>query len=165
MDLISNWNEVKSLFKDSFKSSFHFSIASVTEKGEPHVTPVGSLILGKPGQGIYFDKFPQQLPFNLKNNNKVCIMAVNSGRWFWFNSLFKGKFSTPPAVRLYGEVGALREATETEIALWEKRVKSVSFTKGHALIWKGMSQVRDIKFDRIEAVNIGEMTRSNWKDQ
>ena len=77
MDLISNWNEVKNLFKDSFKSSFHFSIASVSENGEPHVTPVGSLILGKPGQGIYFEKFPQLLPLYFKSNNRMTEVIKN----------------------------------------------------------------------------------------
>jgi hypothetical protein len=40
MDLIENWNGVKRLFRDSFKTSFHYSIATVTDKGEPHVTPI-----------------------------------------------------------------------------------------------------------------------------
>jgi len=64
MDINTNWKQIKSLFKNSFNSSFHFAIASVTEKGEPHVTPIGSLILGKPGYGIYFEKFTKQLPSN-----------------------------------------------------------------------------------------------------
>ena len=165
MDLISNWKEVKTLFKKSFKSSFHFAIATVTEKGEPHVTPIGSLILGKPGHGIYFEKFPQHLPHNLGINKQICVLAVNSSRWFWFKSLLRGKFTSPPAVRLHGVVGDLREATDTEIALWQKRVKSVGFSKGHAMIWRGMSMVRDIEFTRIEPVQLGEMTSDTWTTQ
>ncbi len=142
MELIANWAEIKSLFKQSFISSFHFAIATVTENGEPHVTPIGSLILGKPGHGIYFEKFPRHLPQNLGSNRQICVLAVNSGKWFWLRSLLRGKFKTPPAVRLYGVVGDLREATDTEIALWQKRVKSVSFSKGHAMMWGDMSRVR-----------------------
>jgi len=164
MDLNSNWNEVNSLFKKSFKSSFHYAIASVNEKGEPHVTPIGSLILSKPGCGIYFEKFPQQMPKNFKNNQQVCVLAVNSSRWFWLKSLVGGKFSSPPAVRLHGVVGELRDATETEVKLWQKRVKSVRFSKGHALMWRDMCRVRDIKFNRIESVELGEMTRESWKE-
>lgn len=165
MDLISNWNEVKSIFKKSLGSSFHYAIASVNESGEPHVTPIGSLILGSPGQGIYFEKFTKNLPRNYGNNKKICVLAVNSSKLFWLKSLIVGKFENPPAVRLHGVVGDLREATETEISLWQKRVKIFSFSKGHALIWRGMSMVRDIKFTKIEPVHFGEMTRNTWSNQ
>ena len=79
--------------------------------------------------------------------------------------MLRGRFTSPPAVRLHGVVGELREATDTEIALWQKRVKSVSFSKGHAMIWRGMSMVRDIEFIRVEPVQIGEMTRDTWNTQ
>ena len=162
MDLITNWKEVKSLFKKSFRSSFHFSVATVTEDGEPHVTPIGSLILGKPGHGFYFEGFPQHLPRNLGSNKQICVMAVNSNKWYWLKSLVMGRFANPPAVRLHGVVGDLRDATDIEISLWQKRVKSVSFTRGHAMMWRSMSKVRDIEFTRIEAVQIGVMTRDTW---
>lgn len=165
MELIANWKEVKSLFKKSFKTSFHFAIATITENGEPHVTPIGSLILGEPGHGFYFEKFTQQLPSNLANNRQICVLAVNSSRWFWIKSLINGKFTSPPAVRLHGVVGDIREATDSEIALWQKRVKRVSFSKGHAMIWRSMSMVRDIEFSRIEPVHLGEMTRDTWNTQ
>ena len=76
-----------------------------------------------------------------------------------------GKFSIPPAVRLHGVGGDVREATDTEIALWQKRVKRVRFSKGHAMIWRDMSMVRDIEFNRIEPVQIGKMTRHAWSAQ
>ncbi len=165
MDLISNWKEVKSLFKNAFNSSFHFAIATINENGEPHITPIGSLILGKPGHGIYFEKFTKNLPRNFGSNKKICVLAVNSSKWFWLKSLLTGHFKSPPAVRLYGVAGDLREATETEIALWQKRVRSVRFSKGHALIWQSMSMVRDIEFTKIEPVRFGEMTRNTWNTQ
>ncbi len=160
MDLIADWKEIKILFKESFSSSFHYAIATVGENGAPHVTPIGSLILSKPGQGFYFEKFPKRLPRNLKINQQVCVLAVNSSRWFWLKSLVRGKFTHPPAIRLHGKTGELREATDKEIALWQNRVKLTRFSKGHTLIWRDMSKVRDIKFTRVEPVHIGEMTRS-----
>lgn len=57
-----------------------------------------------------------------------------------------------------GRVGDLQEATDTEIALWQKRVKLVSFSKGHALIWRDMSRVRAIEFTRVEPVRIDKIT-------
>lgn len=163
MELSENWDEVKRLFRASFRSSFHYAIATVTKDGEPHVTPIGSLILGEPGRGFYFEKFPRHLTENLDVNRQVCVLAVNSSRWFWLRSLVGGRFASPPAVRLHGVAGELREATDTEMALWQRRVKRVRLTKGHALIWRGMSRVRDIEFTRIEPVNIGEMTRGSWQ--
>lgn len=162
MDLHENWDEVRDFFHDSFKSSFHYAIATVSDKGEPHVIPIGSQILGSPGVGFYFEKFPQNLPRNLGHSNRVCVLAVNSGRWFWLRSLIGGRFPKPPAVRLYGITGELRAASMREIALWQRRVKRVSFSKGHGLMWREMNMVREIQFTRIEPVHIGKMTLGNW---
>jgi hypothetical protein len=165
MDLHENWDEVRNLFRHSFNSSFHYAVATVSENGEPHVTPIGSLILGGPGIGFYFEKFPQNLPRNLGHNNRVCVLAVNSGRWFWLRSLIGGKFLGPPAVRLYGIAGELRAASKREIALWQGRVKRVSFSKGHALMWREMNMVREIRFTHMEPVHLGKMTLSCWQGQ
>jgi len=162
MELLDNWTKIKILFRESFWSSFHYAIATVNEYGEPHVTPIGSLMLGKPGHGYYFEEFPEKLPRYLSSNNHVCVMAVNSGRWFWITSLFRGQFSSPPAVRLHGTVGQLREATQTEINFWQNRVKRLRLSKGHSLMWANMKMVRDINFNRFEPVNMGEMTRNSW---
>jgi hypothetical protein len=162
MQINENWIKIKQLFKQSFRSSFHYAIATVGEQGEPHITPIGSLILGEVGHGVYFEEYPKQLPRNLEKNKQVCVLAVNSSPWFWMKSLIGGRFSDPPAVRLYGVVGEVRAATEKEIALLQRRVRKVSFSKGHALLWKNMRMVRDIRFSRMEPVNIGEMTRGTW---
>ncbi len=162
MNVSEHWQEVKVLFKKSFKSSFHYAIATVNEDGKPHVTPIGSLILGKPGFGFYFEEFPSQLPCNFKINKHVCVLAVNSSKWFWIKSLVSGRFSSPPAVRLHGTAGVLREATEKEISFWQNRVKRVSFSKGHAMMWANMKMVRELEFTGIEPVHLGEMTRDNW---
>jgi hypothetical protein len=162
MNLDENWKEIKTVFRDSFRSSFHYAIATVSEQGAPHVTPIGSLILGKPGKGFYFEKFTQHLPQYIENNNRVCVLAVNSSKWFWMKSLFGGKFNMPPAVRLHGVAKELRPATKHEVSLWQKRVHSTRYSKGHKLMWREMSMVREIEFDRIEPVHIGSMTQELW---
>ncbi len=158
MKITENWTEIKQLFKRSFRSSLHYAIATVNENGEPHITPIGSLILGEPGKGVYFEKFPRQMPQNLQANQQVCVLAVDSGIGFWLRSLLRGKFIAPPAVRLYGVAGELREATQKEIQRWQRRVRSMRFTKGHAMLWADMKMVREIEFTRAEPVQIGEMT-------
>ena len=82
MEIDTHWDIVKKIFKQSFSSSFHFSIATVDENGKPHVTPIGSLILGNPGHAIYFEEFPNKLQNNLKTSKHVSILAVNSSKWF-----------------------------------------------------------------------------------
>jgi len=158
VDIDTDWYLIKRLFKESFASSFHYAVATVAEDGEPHVTPIGSLILGSPGRGVYFEEFPSRLPGNLSNNPKLCVLAVNSSKWFWLTSLIRGRFQNIPAVRLHGEAGEVRAATDEEIALWQKRVRMVQATKGHAKIWQKMRTVREVRFTRIEPVHIGEMT-------
>ncbi len=163
MEIKTNWPEIKRIFKRSFRSSLHYAIATVGENGEPHITPIGSLILGKPGQGIYFEEFPHKLPRNLQTNQTVCVLAVDSGISFWLRSLLGGKFVSPPGIRLYGIAGELREATEKEIELWQRRVRRVRFTKGHTMMWKKMRMVREITFTRAEPVQMGEMTKGLWQ--
>lgn len=163
MQLKENWPEIKRLFRQSFRSSFHCALATVNDRGEPHVTPIGSLILDRPGHGFYFEEFPRQLPRNLQGNRQVCVLAVNSSRWVWLKALFLGRFSSPPAIRLFGTVGDLRDATEKELVLWHRRIRMLRSSKGYALMWKNMKMVRDIEFSTVEPVLLGDMTRDVWQ--
>ena len=162
MDIHQAWPKLRDLFKKSFGSSLHFSVASIDQDGNPHVTPIGSFILGEPGKAIYFEEFTRKLPVNCEAQNRICVLAVNSNRLFWVKSLVSGKFADPPAVRLYGTLGNKRIATETEIKLWRKRVRVFSFTKGHRVMWQNMKTVREVEFNRCEQVNIGRMTKQVW---
>ncbi|MBD1581993.1 pyridoxamine 5'-phosphate oxidase family protein [Pseudoalteromonas sp. S16_S37] len=157
------WNEVKQLCKATLQSSLHFSIASVDKHGLPHITPIGSLMLGHlaegQGHGCYFEMFTKNMSSNIDHNSTVCILAVNSSKWFWLQSLIKGRFYAPPAVRLLAQVGPLRKASDAEIQRWQKRVKPLSFSKGHRLMWRSMSHVRDVTVTEIKPVKIGKMTQ------
>jgi len=62
MNIIHHWNQVRQRINVSLQSSKHSAIASVDENGEPHITPIGSLILTTPGNGYYLEKFTKQLP-------------------------------------------------------------------------------------------------------
>jgi len=162
MDINEAWPEIKSVFRKSFRSSLHFSIASIDPNGDPHITPIGSLILGMPGKAIYFEEFTQKLPEYCAIRNNVCVLAVNSNKLFWLKSLITGNFNKPPAVRLYGKLGKRRMATEEEVKLWQKRVGVFKLTKGHKLIWKAMNTVREIELNSFEAVNLGKITSNSW---
>lgn len=158
MDLNSNWDKIRLHFNKSFRSNFHVSIASVTSDNIPTVTPIGSLFLNNDQTGFYFEKYPTKIPMYSKINKKICVLAVNSNRWFWINSLFKGRFSTYPGIKLYGILGEKRKATEIDIKRLNRRMKMTKGMKGHKYLWGSMTMVREITFTKAEQINLGEMT-------
>ena len=104
LDVSKHWGEIRRVFAAAFSSSFHFAVATVGADGEPHVTPIGSVVLTEPGRGFYFEEYPTRLPRNLRHDPRVSILAVNSSRGFWLRTLLFGRFPAPPAVRLRGRV-------------------------------------------------------------
>lgn len=82
MELIAQWNVIRKHFNKSFSSNFYVSVASVDSENNPTITPIGSLFLNDNQTGFYFEKFPSKLPKHAKQNPNVCLLGVNSGRFF-----------------------------------------------------------------------------------
>ncbi len=164
MEIGGHWDTISKVVQEAFNSCLHCAIATINDDGAPHVTPIGSLILRDDGTGFYFEEFLSTTLKNLERNKRVCVLAVNSDKKFWFESLLGGEFTSPPAVRIMGVVGEKREATEQEIALWQKKVQAASQLKGYEILWKNMRTVRDIYFDSFEPVHTGSMTGNLWED-
>jgi hypothetical protein len=160
MDIISNWHKIKQHFNKSFQSNFHVSIASITSENIPTTTPIGSLFLNKDQTGYYFEKYPTKLPRFSKINKKICVLAVNSSNLFWIKSLWKGKFNSYPAIKLYGYLGEKRKATEFEIKRLNRRMIITKGMKGHKYLWGNMTMVRELTFTSAEIINLGEMTNN-----
>ncbi|WP_024772048.1 hypothetical protein [Aquimarina macrocephali] len=158
MDIQTNWNAVRQHFNKSFKSNFYVSIASVDADNNPTVTPIGSLFLNDNQTGFYFEKFPSKLPEHAKANKNICALGVNSNRFFWIKSLFKGNFPNYPAVKLYGELGERRKATDKETGRLNRRMKTTKGLKGNTYLWGKMEFVREIHFTKVEKINLGKMT-------
>jgi len=159
MDIKSNWNSIRIHFSKSFQSSLHVSIASVDTENNPTVTPIGSLFLNNGQKGFYFEKFPSKLPKHAEQNKNICVLGVNSNRWFWTKSLFKVEFKKYPAVKLYGTLGKQRKATEKEIHRLARRMRLTKRLKGHKYLWDTMETVREITFSKAEKINLGRMTK------
>lgn len=157
MDLIKDWQLIKSIVESAISSSKHCSIASVDADGNPHLTPMGFVFLRDDGTGYYFEQYSKRLPKNYESNRNVCIMAVNSASPFWFKSLLKGRFESFPGVRLYGKVGDLRKANSTEIATLKRRIGPAKFLNGAQQIWSDLETVRDINFNAVEPVKYPKM--------
>lgn len=164
MNIETNWQNIRRLFAQAFRTSFHYSMATVTPDGLPHVTPVGSLMLTTPGRAIYFEEFTRRMPLNFRDNQHVCVLAVRTGAIFWLRSLVRGGFRTPPAIRLHGTVGAPRAASADELHRWQRRVRRLAFTRGHRMMWANMRTVRDVHISRADGIYMGEMTRECWNN-
>jgi len=160
MKIIKDWNTIKQHISDSFKSSLHVSIATVNKNNIPTITPIGTLFLNNNQTGFYFEKFSSGLTSNVENNNKVCVLAVNSNRFFWLKSLFYGQFKKPPALKLYGELGEKRKATEAEKHALSRRMRFTKSLKGNQYLWSDMEFVREIRFNNVESIKLGKMIPS-----
>jgi uncharacterized protein len=158
MDIISNWVDIKRHFDKSFKTNFHVSIASIDKDNNPTVTPIGSLFLNSNQTGFYFEKYPAKLPANANAHKNICVLGVNSSTFFWLTSLFTGRFKIYPAIKLYGQLGDKRKATEIEIKRLNRRMSATKWLKGNKYLWGNMEYVREIKFTNAEKINLGKMT-------
>lgn len=158
MDIKVSWIKIRKHFNKSFSSNFHVSIASVDSNNSPTITPIGTLFLNGNQTGFYFEKYPKKLQLSAKENNNICVLAVNSGMWFWLKSLYSEEFKNYPAIKLYGKLSDKRKATNIEIDRLNRRMNSTKWTKGNKYLWGDMETVRDIIFTRSEKVNIGKMT-------
>jgi len=160
MDIQENWIAIRKHFNKCFRTNFHVSVASVDKEGNPTVTPIGSLFLNSNQTGFYFEKFPTRLPENSKDHKNICVLAVNSNTFFWLTSLFKGKFNGYPAIKLYGQLGDKRKATDIEIKRLNARMRTTKLLKGNNYLWGSMEFVREITFTKAEKINLGKMTEN-----
>lgn len=158
MDLKADWKIIRKHFNKSFRQNLFIPIASVDSDNNPTATPIGSLFLIYDQTGFYFEKFPTKLPLHAKTNKNMCALAINSSKWFWLKSIFKGKFKTNPGIKLYGQLGELRKASKKELSRLNRRMKSTKGLRGNTCLWKNMDYVRDVYFNKVEMINLGEMT-------
>lgn len=163
MNIKTHRDEIKRVVERGQKSSIHCAIASVDPDGCPNVTPVGTVFLRDNQTGFYFDQYTNALAKNLETNPNICLMTVNTKSSFWLKSLLKGQFSSPPGVRLYGTVGALRPATTEELAQIEERIRPTRWMKGSQLLWSDFTYVRDIQFTSFRPVSYPVMMDGLWE--
>jgi len=159
VDIKTDWDAIRKHFNLSFRSNFYVLVASVDKDNNPTMTPIGSLFLNDNQTGFYFEKYPKKLPKHAETNPNVCVLGVNSSTLFWLKSLFKNKFSKYPGIKLYGQLGTKRQATNHEIKRLQRRMKATKLLKGNDYLWGNMEYVRDIAFTKAEKINLGEMTK------
>ena len=133
INISESWGMIRKHFSKCFRSSLHVSIASIDTENQPTSTPIGSLFLNDDQTGFYFEKYPTKLRTLSPSNKNVCVLAVDSSKWFWFKSLFAGRFDSYPAVKLYGEIGERRKSSEIELNALKRRLRSIKRLKGHKI--------------------------------
>jgi len=152
------WNRLKPLAGRVFGSSLHFAMATVNPDGNPHVTPIGSLILTDPGEAYFFEVLTRQLPTNLDNGSPIAVLGVISSLRLWVPSFVAGRFKTPPAFRLRGVAGKSRPSTAAERDRWKRKVRYLRWTRGYEALWANVDTVRELHFHQLQPVEIGRMT-------
>ena len=150
-----NWQKIRRNFRHGFATNLHVAVATADTDGQPHVTPIGSFFLNRDRfSGFYFEIFTRNIPKNAATNPKVCIMAVNSGRWYWLKSLIFGKFATPPMTKIYGTLGERRPATPAEIERGNRRLGRMKVLPGGKKLFGNMGFVREIHFHAFEEARL-----------
>lgn len=150
-----NWPTIRQNFRHSFATNLHVSIATADAEGQPNVTPIGSFFLNRDDfSGFYFEIFTQNIPRNAATNPKVCIMAVNSGKWYWLSSLFFGQFKTPPMTKIYGTIGERRAATPAEIERGNRRLGRMKTLPGGKKLFGNMDFVREVHFHAFDLAKV-----------
>lgn len=165
MEIGAHWPEIKAVLARGQASSFHCAIATLDANGAPHITPMGTVFLRDDQTGFVFDHYTQALAANLDADPRLCLMAVDSSFWFWLRSLFLGRFTAPPGVRLHGRAGRSRPATAAELELVNRRLRATKWLKGARLLWGDFSHVRDLTFTGFSPVVYPVMTEGLWRGE
>ncbi|MCJ8344051.1 pyridoxamine 5'-phosphate oxidase family protein [bacterium] len=144
--------------KNIVKNSLYCSVSTITAKGHPHISPIGSVYLIDETRGYFIEMFTTSPTKRHKEQDKACIMAINTSLWFWFKSLFLGRFPTIPGVRLLVDLKEKRPATEKERERFLKKVRPFRFLKGHKILWSSTGQIREFTIDQIIPLKMSKMT-------
>ncbi len=153
------WEQTRRIVHRALRTSVHCSLATVNPDGSPHVTPIGSVMLTRPGQGLYFDVFNRALGRNLVRENRLCIQAVDAGKLHFLGGLLRGRFARPLGIRLIATAGPRREATPAEIERFQRSVGPLLRLKGGKAMWSNCRFVRDLTISDTRPIKIGSMTR------
>lgn len=147
--------------KTLVKSSLYCSVSTIQDN-IPHCSPIGSVYLESNQQGYYLEMFSTAVKKAHSTNPIGCILVVNTSLLFWLKSLFKGRFPTPPAVRLLVKFGNRRAASDIEQARFRKKVNIFKRLKGHKILWSRPSHIREFSVLKVIPVSLGKVTQEDY---
>ena len=158
MDIHENWPRIRAAFEAGVRASRFCAIATTGPDGTPHVTPIGFVFARDDATLYYFEEHPRRLPANLEHDPRVCVLAVDRSSRLWGQFLLRGRFPSPPGVRLIGVAGARRAASAEEREALRRRTGPMRHLPGAKLIWGNLEHVRDIRVERCEPVTYRGVT-------
>lgn len=145
--------------KHLVKQCIYCSIATINKDGHPHIAPIGSVYLSDEQGGYFIEMFTSSMTTRNSEQDKACIMAINTSPWFWIKSLFKGKFVSIPGFRLRVTLHEKRVAEDFEKERFLKQVHPLRFFKGHKILWSKMGAIREFTIDEVIPLKMGQMTK------
>lgn len=153
-----NWSAVRRFIH----RNSYFCAMGVLEKGSIRLFPIGSLRFSDEGSATYFELYARPT----EAGTPLSCLAVNMSPWFWLSSLVKGKFDLPPAIRLEGEMGERRQATDAEKKRFHRAVGWLRWTKGGRTLWPDAKFSREVQFHTARPLMTGKMTRGleHWAE-
>jgi Protein of unknown function (DUF2867)/Pyridoxamine 5'-phosphate oxidase len=151
------------LIQRLFRQPADFAVASTGPDGQPHITPIGSILLNADQTGMFVEKFTTSLPRNLAHNDRICVYAGNDSWTTFALAMLRGHTNTPMGVRLYGRVGPRRPLSNDERSRFLRKVRLMRWTRGHDRLWGDLTHARDVTFDNYEPVLAGSFTRGQFR--
>lgn len=163
--LLQEWPFIQWHFQRCIKRTTYVTVGTTLPDGQPNVTAIGSFMLNADLTGYYLEKFTSTVQRCGGEGTPISVLGVDPGRGFWLKSIFKGQFQRPPAVRLRGVAGPLREPRPGEKERFLRLIRPLRRFKGYELLWADMNLVREISFSAVEYVRLGKMSprnMANW---
>ncbi len=154
-----HWHTIRRVVEQGQGASAHCAVASVDMAHRPHITPGVTVFLRDDHTGFYVDHFPKAQSRHLDLHPQVCLMALDTGAWFWLRALLFGRFAVPSGVRVYGTVGPLRPLTPADRAAVEGRMRSPWWSLRVRPLRADLTQVRDIRFTSFRRVRYPSMVQ------
>jgi hypothetical protein len=109
-------------------------------------------------RGYYNPIFATRLLKTLNSDQRFELLFVDTSALSWLSGLIRGRFDRLVAARLKGHaLGPRRAVSSAEQAQFRKRVRAVSWTRGHDLLWKDVRFVQELSFDALIPVRFGAM--------
>lgn len=143
--------------KTLVKRSMYCSVSIITKEGFPHSSPIGSVFIEDKYSGYFIELFSKSI--NDNSSKYASILAVNTSVKYWIKSLYQGKFSSHPAIRILVELEEARDISEKEKNRFLRRVKILKYLKGYELLWSQARFVRPFSIKKTIPVKLGAMTK------
>jgi hypothetical protein len=151
LDPERDWPAITAYVEGAMRAARHVTLATAGADGQPHVTPIGSLVLGPPTRGLFLERFPRRLAADAATNPRFALLAEDTRLWQLLRH-FRGDGWF--GLKCYGELGERRAATPSEIDRLAARISRHGRARVKRLLFGQAPQVRDLTVTGAEAISL-----------